>query len=561
MDYVRKFLHVEGVIGQGAFGRVLLTSPLQNQQQVTVIGGDCGIQQPQSQPNHLPTDIAIGNNNNEHHQRRHSLDQLQLECPKVSPPPKQDKNTANNNTRLALKCVHPILKPQRLASELRYLRDLGGQCNVVQMHTAYFNMGSLFIVMELIEHDRFTDIVTQLNYEEIVIYMKNLLIALEHVHARNIMHRDIKPANFLFNRKHRKFLLVDFGLAQVSRTGLFGAKRTTNAPTNVSSSIQHSTIVNSSPKTPTSLNKRPINTPLFSNLHHDNRIEKLNQFEAHPPLIPNSPFVNPKPNLVFNRSPARHQYMNLTPAGSPSTPNLSTKRHLPAETNDFNQMLKKLRVSNTDEIREPVKLTVGAYESPVTHNDNSTRARNNINDSHKFSTPKIPRRSASSRCDCRGKPKTCTVCLSRPDSSAPKSGTPGFKAPEILLRYIHQTTAIDIWSAGVIFACLLSGHSPFFRDIEDTVSLGEIITIFGSQRIIQAARALGIRLDVEPKREPVDLKNLCKTIRFNNKDKLQIDIPDAAFELLERMLDPNPLTRITASDALKHAWFNPSTEV
>lgn len=64
MEHVQKFLHVEGIIGQGAFGRVLVTSTLQNQQ--------------------------------------------------AQQPP------------YALKCVHPILKPQRLANELRHLRDLGG---------------------------------------------------------------------------------------------------------------------------------------------------------------------------------------------------------------------------------------------------------------------------------------------------------------------------------------------------------------------------------------------------------------------------------------------------
>lgn len=451
MEYVSKFLNINRLIGQGAFGKVLSTSLLQNQE--------------------------------------------------------------NQQSRFALKCIHPVLRPPRLASELRHLRDLGGQCNVVYMHTAYFDSGYLYIVMDLIDHDRFVDIVAQLDHEEIVIYMKNLLIALEHVHAHNVMHRDIKPGNFLFNRKNRKFLLVDFGLAQAikPRAGLF----TNNA--------------GSTPTTP--------NVKLMS--------------------------------LV-----------------SPTTPNISQKRTFPQilNTRDF----KKLRVSNGD-IKEPVKLTVGAFESPVTdhhkpqntyydnhhHPSHQNHLNNNISrlnhprpdrhnltgrpnnqDAERFSTPKTPiRRQNNSKCDCRGKPKTCAVCSSRPDSAAPRSGTPGFKAPEILLRYQHQTSAVDIWSAGVIFACLLCGHSPFFRDVDDSMSLAEIITLLGTRKVVQAAQDMGIRLLVEPKRSPVDLINFCQNMRSNNPRKNQFDIPRAAFDLLYQMLDPNPNTRITASAALKHPWF------
>lgn len=394
MDYVRNFLQVEGVIGQGAFGQVFVTSPLQNQHPV--------------------------------------------------------------KSKFALKSIRPILRPSRLASELRHLRDLGGRNNVVRMHSAHFFSGSLFIVMDLIEHERFVDIVGQLDIYEIKLYMKNLLIALEHVHSQNIMHRDIKPANFLFNRKEKKFLLVDFGLAQ-----------------------------------------------------------KMRQM----------PSKTSTPIIVRQNS----------------------KRDAPVEF-DAHLMLKKLKVSNDHIIREPIRLAVGAYESPVTQNDRNSSRRQH------FSTPTLPRR--PQKCNCRSHPKTCRFCSSRPDSCAPKSGTPGYKAIEILLRYQNQTTAIDVWSAGVIFACLLSGHTPFFRDVDDFTSLAEITTILGSDAVIQAAKEIGIRIIIEPKREPIDLRHLCRTIRSNNKDKVQFEIPDDAFDLLTQMLDPNPNTRITAKLALGHPWLD-----
>lgn len=428
MDYVKQYLTVGNVIGQGAFGKVLLSS-----------------------------------------------DQ-------------------SSSARYALKCIHPILKPQRLANELRHLRDLMGLCNVVQMHTAHFNQGSLFIVMEFIEYDKFVEIVGKLDLMEIKSYIKNLCIALKYVHSKGIMHRDIKPGNFLYNRQQKKFLLVDFGLAQ-------------------------------------SIKARPIIFPTK-------------------PAPPSSQILSP---TVTPKKPWPSTQFIQSGAIKSSTPNIPTKRanHEGAiqSPGDFNMMLKKLRV---DENKEPVRLTVGAYESPITNND-SLMKRKCITPN-----PAAKRRTAHPKCDCRGRPRTCNNCLNRPESLAPKSGTPGFKAPEILLRYNLQSTPIDIWSSGVILTCLLAGHYPIFRDADDTSALSEIIALLGSQNVSIAARTLGIRLLVEPEVPPANLIQLCKKIRQTSRDKTQIDFPDLAFDLLFKMMDPNPRTRITAEAALKHPWLDDS---
>jgi len=45
--------------------------------------------------------------------------------------------------------------------------------------------------------------------------MKNLLMALLHLHEKNIMHRDLKPENLLLKSKSNDYDIVvaDFGLA------------------------------------------------------------------------------------------------------------------------------------------------------------------------------------------------------------------------------------------------------------------------------------------------------------------------------------------------------------
>ena len=52
-------------------------------------------------------------------------------------------------------------------------------------------------------------------------------------------------------------------------------------------------------------------------------------------------------------------------------------------------------------------------------------------------------------------------------------------------------SAVDIWSAGVIFLSLLSGRYPFFRANDDMTALAQIISIMGSDAVKQAAAACG----------------------------------------------------------------------
>lgn len=43
-------------------------------------------------------------------------------------------------------------------------------------------------------------------------------------------------------------------------------------------------------------------------------------------------------------------------------------------------------------------------------------------------------------CSCYGRPKVCSICMLNPPMQAPRAGTPGFRPPEVLFKYSHQTT-------------------------------------------------------------------------------------------------------------------------
>jgi cell division control protein 7 len=125
---------------------------------------------------------------------------------------KNDKT--NQKKKFAIKHLVPTTHPVRIEKELSCLLKIGGTQNVVGVDICFRHSYSVAIVMPYQVHDKFHEYFDKLRPAETQLYMKNLLIALRHVHSFKVIHRDIKPSNFLYNRATQRFLLVDFGLAQ-----------------------------------------------------------------------------------------------------------------------------------------------------------------------------------------------------------------------------------------------------------------------------------------------------------------------------------------------------------
>ncbi|EPB69693.1 hypothetical protein ANCCEY_11218 [Ancylostoma ceylanicum] len=93
------------------------------------------------------------------------------------------------------------------------MRAISGGPNVVEFIAAYRELDRVFVVMNLFPHDDIFSLINKMSLEETLQYMRNLFIALHHIHRYRVIHRDVKPANFLYNRAERRYLLVDFGLS------------------------------------------------------------------------------------------------------------------------------------------------------------------------------------------------------------------------------------------------------------------------------------------------------------------------------------------------------------
>ncbi|XP_039533906.1 cell division cycle 7-related protein kinase isoform X2 [Pimephales promelas] len=414
--------------------------------------------------------------------------------------------TDGSRRMFALKHLIPTSHPVRIAAELQCLTVAGGTENVIGVTYCFRKEHHVVIVMPYMEHQTFVDIVGSLSFEDVKHYIFHLLKALRHIHKFGIIHRDIKPTNFLFNQQRREYALVDFGLAQ--------------------------------------------GTP-------DTQIELLKELLG----------LDKAPRSVFGEK-------NIN----------GTISHKPG-TDKVEGLLSKTK-------REEV-----IPRKIVSSKHRSVPVRAPLNQK-----PKPPAVSPMLICNCFMTDRVCNICLSRKQQVAPRAGTPGFRAPEVLTKCPNQGTAIDMWSAGVILLSLLSGRYPFFKASDDLIALTQIMTIRGSRETKEAAKTFGKSIVCSRELPRLDLRILCETLRglrswddtslpaefqtSRNPAEVKQDAgspakkrmssgslrsiaelqemgwdkaPDDVYDLLDKLLDLNPATRITASMALQHPLFKDMT--
>ena len=146
---------------------------------------------------------------------------------------------------------------------------------------------------------------------------------------------------------------------------------------------------------------------------------------------------------------------------------------------------------------------------------------------------------------CHDSISVCTTCMSKKIKKVERAGTPGYRAPEVLMGYHNQTNAIDLWSSGVVLLSLLSGHHPFFRETIDLASLAEIISVFGRESCVSAANKLGISLVVSENCPGIPLERFCSKFS-SDSSPMYVQLT----HVLKKLLTVNPFCRLTADELL-----------
>ncbi|XP_003892228.1 cell division cycle 7-related protein kinase isoform X2 [Papio anubis] len=484
--------------------------------------------------------------------------------------------------KIALKHLIPTSHPVRIAAELQCLTVAGGQDNVMGVKYCFRKNDHVVIAMPYLEHESFLDILNSLSFQEVREYMFNLFKALKRIHQFGIVHRDVKPSNFLYNRRLKKYALVDFGLAQGTHDTKIELLKFVQSEAQQERCSQNKSHIITG-------NKIPLSGPVPKELDQQSTTKASVK----------RPYTNAQIQIKQGKD------------GKEGSVGLSVQRSVFGERN-FNIH------SSISHESPAVKLMKQSKTVDVLSRKLATKKKAI---SAKVMNSGVMRKTASScpaslTCDCYATDKVCSICLSRRQQVAPRAGTPGFRAPEVLTKCPNQTTAIDMWSAGVIFLSLLSGRYPFYKASDDLTALAQIMTIRGSRETIQAAKTFGKSILCSKEVPAQDLRKLCERLRGmdSNTPKLTSDIqgpashqpavsektdhkasrltqtppgqysgnsfkkgdsnscgycfdeyttnlegwnevPDEAYDLLDKLLDLNPASRITAEEALLHPFF------
>ncbi|XP_077290441.1 non-specific serine/threonine protein kinase Cdc7-like [Arctopsyche grandis] len=386
---------------------------------------------------------------------------------------KCDNQVPNNQKKFfAIKHLIPITHPDRIEHELRCLRFIGGCDNVVGVDLCLRHSNTVVFVMPYLPHTKFSEYFMLMDMEEIKLYMKNLLLALKRVHQFNVIHRDVKPSNFLYDRINRRYLLVDFGLAQ---------KVYYNSPVDKLKLETDNNEIKSTPNTVTNSTNTQI-------LAVKRKYNELCDNDVADDLDHN--FKKPSLDSQYVKTPNMKDEPLEQPQERYNKPKLIQRTMILKNTEIYNTIATNLKCNNV------VKL-----------------------------------------CSCTGLPAVCSFCLNKQPYKASRSGTQGFRPPEVLLKYADQTTAVDIWACGVIFLSFLSGCYPFFRGSDDLTALAELITLFGSSRLKKLGILLGRDLVCNYTKKPFDLRKLCAHLRsraFRSK-KFDLRITDALLKIKDNL--------------------------
>ena len=89
--------------------------------------------------------------------------------------------------------------------------------NIIPIHDVFEENNTCYYAMDYIEGESLSERVKRdgaMSERDAVAYIKQVALALEHIHEQQIMHLDVKPGNIMVRTKDNRAILIDFGLSK-----------------------------------------------------------------------------------------------------------------------------------------------------------------------------------------------------------------------------------------------------------------------------------------------------------------------------------------------------------
>ena len=126
-----------------------------------------------------------------------------------------------------------------------------------------------------------------------------------------------------------------------------------------------------------------------------------------------------------------------------------------------------------------------------------------------------------------------------------------YRPPEVLLGTRHYSTAVDVWSIACIWAEMLLGSKPLFAGDSEIDQIFKIFEVLGTPT---EQNWPGIEQLPDYKRTFPKFRAVGLATALGVTDAGR-ELGDAGMDLMRRMLEVDPVKRISARECLTHPYF------
>ncbi|EHK47812.1 uncharacterized protein TrAtP1_012036 [Trichoderma atroviride] len=126
------------------------------------------------------------------------------------------------------------------------------------------------------------------------------------------------------------------------------------------------------------------------------------------------------------------------------------------------------------------------------------------------------------------------------------------RAPELLLYHERYDLSVDMWSVGVILASMIFRKEPFFHGASGSLIVQNMARVLGTKGLLNVVEKYDMEMPPDGLEDiPYFEKAPWQDLFDENNEKYA---SAEGIDLLDKLLRWDPKERITADDAMKHAY-------